>query len=208
MVKPVIAVDFDGALMKHRPFEKAHIGWFKFMSILLKDKSINRYSRLENYFPKVHLVMKRYLGKVSEKARTEFARRLYAVATIAETKKNDLVADFARYLRLLKKKYRLALITSAPELAVEPILQKVGCSDLFDIIYKSPMAKQPNKKELFKQFIKKYKRPLFYIGNGDEDILTCRKLGIKTISVNWVSKGKYKGNYNINSVKKLKKIIM
>ena len=206
-MKPILAVDFDGALLRSRPFDEAHKRWFSLMSVLLNDNSINKYARLEDYFPKVHEVMKRYLGDVDHETRVKFARNLFSMATIAEVTTDDLVGDFADYLRGLKKKYRLALITSAPEASVEPILHKVGCSDLFDILYKSPMGKHPNKKELFEEFIKEYGKPKYYIGNGDKDITSCRELGIPAISVNWVSKGKVKGDYDIQSVKELEAIL-
>ncbi|MBN1644998.1 HAD family hydrolase, partial [Candidatus Woesearchaeota archaeon] len=206
-MKPILAIDFDGALLKHKPFQNAHKKWFKVMAVLLKDDSINKYSALENYFDKVHEVMKKYLGNVSHETRVKFARMLYAMATVAEVKDKDLVKDFAAYLKTLKKKYRLALITSAPEDSVEPILDKLGIPDLFDILYKSPVSKHPDKKQLFKEFIKKHGKPKFYIGNGDKDIERCKKAGIKTISVNWVSKGKYKGDFDVDSVKEFKKIL-
>ena len=118
-----------------------------------------------------------------------------------------MVKEFAEFLRKLKDKYKLALITSAPEESVEPILQKIGCFDLFDIVYKSPMEKQPNKEELFKEFIEKYGKPAYSIGNGDQDIESCKKLGITTISVNWVSQGEIKGDYDIQNVSELEGII-
>ncbi len=207
MEKPIIAVDFDGALLKSRPFEEAHKRWFYVMSILLNDESINDYAGLENYFEKVHEVMERFLGKVDEKTRTKFARELYTILTVAEVTEDDLVKEFAEFLRKLKDKYKLALITSAPEESVEPILQKIGCFDLFDIVYKSPMEKQPNKEELFKEFIEKYGKPAYYIGKGDQDIESCKKLGITTISVNWVSQGEIKGDYDIQNVSELEGII-
>jgi len=205
--KPIIAVDFNGALLKSRPFDEAHKRWFYVMSILLKEDSINRYAAFDDYFDKVHEVMKRYLGNVDPETRVKFARNLFSMATIAEVTKKDLIGDFADYLRGLKRKYRLALITSAPENSVEPILHKVGCSDLFDIIYKSPMKKHPDKRELFEEFIKEEGKPAYYIGRGDDDITSCKELGILAISVNWVSKGKVKGDYDIKSVKELDVII-
>lgn len=206
-VKPILAIDFDGALLKHRPFQQAHIKWFKVMSVLLKDPSINKYAELEDYFGKVHEVMERYLGKVNHDVRVRFARIMYAMATVAEVQKKDLVKEFAAYLKTLKKKYKLALVTSAPEDAVEPILEKLGISGLFDFLYKSPMHRHPDKKQLFKEFIAKYGKPMYYIGSGDEDIKNCKEIGIKTISVNWVSRGKFKGDFDVNSVGELKRII-
>lgn len=206
-MKPIITVDFDGALLRSRPFDEAHKRWFYVMSVLLKDKSINDYAGLENYFDKVHEVMKRYLGDVDQETRIVFARNLFSMVTVAETDKKDLVADFARYLRKIKPKYRLALITTAPETSVEPILRKVGCADLFDILYKSSIKKHPNKKEMFQDFIKQYGKPQFYIGNGDKDITSCKELGIPSISVNWVSQGQITGDYDVKTVKELEKII-
>ncbi|MBI2661897.1 HAD family hydrolase [Candidatus Woesearchaeota archaeon] len=206
-MKPIIAVDFDGALLQSRPFNEAHKRWFYVMSVLLKDDSINQYASLDNYFGKVHEIMKRYLGDVDQETRVKFARNLFSMVTIAEVTEEDLVDDFADYLRRLKRKYRLALITSAPESSVEPILHKVGCSDLFDILYKSPMGKHPNKRELFEEFIKEHRRPAYYIGNGDKDITSCKALGIPAISVNWISQGKVKGDYDIQVVSELEAII-
>ncbi len=206
-MKPIIAVDLDGALLKSRPFNEAHKRWFYVMSILLKDDSINQYASLVNYFGKVHEVMQRYLGNVNHETRVKFARNLFSMATIAEVTKDDLVGDFANYLRELKVKYKLALITSAPEASVEPILHKVCCSDLFDILYKSPMGKHPNKRELFGEFIKKYGKPRYYIGDGDKDITSCKELGIPSISVNWVSQAEVKGDYDVQSIKELEAII-
>ncbi len=206
-MKPIIAVDLDGALLKSRPFNEAHKSWFYVMSILLKDDSVNQYASLDNYFGKVHEVMQRYLGDVDHETRVRFARNLFSMATIAEVTKDDLVDDFAIYLKKLKKEYLLALITTAPEDSVEPILHKVGCSALFDILYKSPMGKHPNKRELFQELIKKYGKPRYYIGDGDKNITSCKELGIPSISVNWVSKAEIKGDYDVQSVKELEAII-
>jgi len=206
-MKPIIAVDFDGALLRSRPFNEAHKRWFYVMSVLLKDNSINQYAGLDNYFDKVHEVMERYLGDVDHETRVRFARNLFSMATIAEVTKDDLVEDFAEYLRRLKGKYRLALITSAPESSVEPILHKIRCSDLFDILYKSPMEKHPNKRELFEEFIKEHGKLAYYIGNGDKDIISCKELRIPAISVSWVSQGEVKGDYDIQTVPELEAII-
>lgn len=207
MQEKIILVDFAGALLQSRPFDEAHKRGFYVMSVLLKDDSIKEYADLENYFDKVHEVMELYLGNVNHETRVRFARNLFSMTTIAEVTKDDLVGDFADYLRGLKGKYRLALITSAPETSVEPILHKVGCSDLFDILYKSPMERHPNKRELFEEFIKEHGKPNYYVGNGDKDITSCKELGIPSISVNWVSQGEVKGDYDVNTVKELKEII-
>ena len=80
-MKPILAIDFDGALLRSRPFNEAHKRWFSLMSVLLKDKSLNDYAGLENYFDKVHEVMKRYLGNVDGETRIVFARNLFSMVT-------------------------------------------------------------------------------------------------------------------------------
>lgn len=194
--------------MYSRPFDNAHKRWFSLMANLLNDSSIKDYAGLENYFSKVDDVMKRYLGKVYKEVRTAFARQIYAMAIIKETNREDVVSEFARYLRKIKNQYSLALITSAPEAAVEPILQKVGCLDLFDYIYTSPINKRPSKKELLQKFVQEHGKPKFYIGNGDKDILGCKELSIPTISVNWVSNGEYLGDYQAGTIKDLEKLLV
>ncbi len=208
-MKQIIAIDLDGALIKSRPFKVSHKKWFELMAILLDDESVKDYAKIEgDYFPKVHEVMKRYLGDVSKETRTFFARKLYAMVTISEINQDDFVGDFADLLKELKDKYQLALITTAPEASVEPILQKLGCSDLFDIVYKSPMGKHPNKREMFVEFINEHGAPKYYIGDGDENMNICKELHISTISVNWVSKSKIKGDYDVSTVEELRKSLL
>ena len=60
---------------------------------------------------------------------------------------------------------------------------------------------------LYRELIKKYGKPLFYIGDGDIHISICKKLKIPCISVNWVSKAKIKGDYDIETIDELKEII-
>ncbi len=207
-MKPILAIDLDGALLNSRPFKIAHQRWFELMAILLNDEKVKDYANISgDYFPKVHEVMERYLGDVSEESKTFFARKLYAMVTVAEVNEKDCVKDFADYLRKIKDKYQLNLITTAPEASVDPILHKVGCSDLFDIFYKSPMGKHPNKKELFGKLIDQQGIPKYYIGDGDENMTICKELGIKTISVNWVSEAKIQGDYDVSSVEELNKIL-
>jgi FMN phosphatase YigB (HAD superfamily) len=206
-MNPIIAIDFNGALLRSRPFDEAHTRWFRLFSVLLDDDAINEWAFKENYFEGVHDVMKRYLGNVPKDAQVMFAREIYALALVAEVSTKDLVDEFVDYLRSIKEKYTLALITTTPEVAVDPLLQKIGCRDVFDIIFSSQMKSYPDKRALFEDFIVKYERPLYYIGEGDKDVGWCRDLEIKSISVNWANKGRFKGEHNIDTVDELKDIL-
>ncbi len=205
-MKPTIIIDFNGALLKSEPFEEAHKRWFATMAHLLNDPTINEYATLENYFPKLQEVMQKLLGNSNKQTQIKFARHFFAMLTVAEIKQEHVIKEFAEYLRTIKEKYNIILITSAPEIAVEPILEKTGCADIFDEVYKSPMKQQPNKKELLKEYARDHK-PTFYIGQGDKDITTCKELNIPTISVNWVKKAEIKGEHDIQKVEQLKEIL-
>ncbi|MFH0870426.1 MAG: HAD hydrolase-like protein [archaeon] len=206
--KKIIVVDFNGALLQKRPFEEAHRKWFELMAVLLRDESVKGYYQLADYFPKANELMRLYLGEVDERILTLFVRQTYSMILIAEMRREDLVVEFADYLGKLKKEYSLALVTSAPELAVEPILKKIGCSELFDMVLKSPSEKQPDKKALLDCFVKEHGKPEYYIGAGDKDIISCRKLGIKTVSVGWVMPAKIIGDFDVKKLGELGKIFV
>lgn len=202
-MNPLIVVDFNGALLKSRPFDEAHKSWFKLFSILLEDDSVNAWSFKENYFEGVHRCMERYLGGNDKEAQILFARQTYAMCLVAETRQEDLVKEFADYLRTLNERYNLVLLTSAPQEAILPMLRKLECIDLFEIIYPSASKNHPDKISLFNEFMLKYEKPLFYIGLGDKDLGELKEIGIKTISVNWAKKGVFKGDYDIDDVSEL-----
>ncbi|MGV8172024.1 MAG: HAD family hydrolase [Candidatus Woesearchaeota archaeon] len=206
-MNPFLIIDFNGALFKSRPFDEAHKRWFKLFSILLEDDSVLDWTFKENYFEGVHLCMKRYLGEADKETQTLFARQVYAMALIAETHQEDLVTEFAEYLTTIKERYTLVLLTSVPEEAALPMLRKTGCSGLFDIIYSTQSKNHPDKISLLSEFITKYGLPLFYIGLGDKDLGILKEMNIKTISVNWIEKGHFNGDYIIDSVDELRKIL-
>ncbi len=206
-MKPILAIDLDGALLYPRPFLTAHKEWFKVFSLLLDDESISEYANQEKYFEKVDIVMDSYLEGVNREEKTAFARQMYAMVTAAEVTQNDLVIEFAEFLRSIKNKFQLALITTMPGDGVDPILQKVECEDLFDIVYKSDMHTQPTKKVLFEKLIQEHAKPLFYIGDGDKHITLAKELGITTISVTWAKKGTVKGDFDVKTVGELPAIL-
>jgi FMN phosphatase YigB (HAD superfamily) len=207
MTKPAIVVDLDGALIKTRPFDMAHKEWFRIMAELVKDFSINEYAFKPDYFVHVQDIMKKYLGDIDAGSRNAFARNIYAMSVLESIKKWDLVEDFAEYLRKIKDKFAIVLITTMPSAGVKGVLEKVHCTDLFDVVIGSPMEKMPHKKELFEEFIKLHGKPLFYIGKGDKDMQVCKELGIKTISVDWVVVGEFKGNFEATNIDQLQKIL-
>jgi FMN phosphatase YigB (HAD superfamily) len=206
-MNPIIAIDFNGALLKSRPFDVSHSEWFKVFSILLKDDSILNLEFKENMFDGIYKVMDRYLGNIDKESKRIFARTIYGMILISEVTSADLVEEFANYLRTLKDRYTLVLITTVPKLCVESMLQKLNCRDIFDIVYSSELKNYPDKKALFDEFITFHPKPLVYIGFGDATLGYLSVTGIKTISVSWISEGKFKGDSNISTVVELKSLL-
>ena len=216
-MKRIIAIDFDGTLIRNEPAKKAHIEWFKIMAGALEDNSIKEYSKIKDYFPKVYEVMSRYTGldqKKDKELLRKFARNIFQMSLIGmanKLKNKILVREFADYLRSLKEKYTIALITTSPEDSVKPILELIKCEDIFDLIYKSSLTKEPDKKELLVEFVKDKGKPVCYIGNEGGDMIACKKLKIPSILVIWDKsadeKTKNMADYIANSVEDVKKAI-
>ena len=203
-MKPIIAVDLNGALMYSRPFQTAHHKWFSLFASLLRKPEIEDLASAPDFMIHVDDIMDDYLGPVSEVSKRYFARQLFGMTLVAEAKPEDVVKEFAEYLCELKSSFRLALITTAPAPAVIPLLEKIGYEDLFDIVYKSPPGGSPDKIRLFKRFVSEFDMPQFYIGRGDRDLDELRALDLKTIAVSWVEDGEYDCDYTFSTVDELK----
>jgi len=219
-MKKIIAVDFSGTLVREIASDKAHYEWFAIMAAALKDESIKKYAGTKDYFPKIYEVMERYTGLNKEKEldkvlMTKFARNLFQMSFIGmanKLKDKLLVKEFADYLKKLKTEgYEIDLVTTAPEDSVIPILEIVGCEDLFNFIYKSPLTRKPSKYELLNEFIKDKEKPLCYICNENEDVIVCKELEVTSILVTWdkTTDQKFRklADYVINNVDELKRII-
>lgn len=219
MTKPTIAVDFSGTLITEKPSEQAHYEWFEVMANLLKDKSILAYAKEKDYFPHVYKIMERFTGLDSKKEEDKklmkkFARNLFQMSYFAAANKIKdwlLFQDYANYLRELKQKYRLVLVTTSPEDTISPILHLVKCEDIFDEIIKSPLTEEPNKEKLLKQLLERQDNLKVYLGNSLEDGQACRKLRIPFILAMWdnadYSEAKRLADFTAGSVEELREII-
>ena len=216
-MKPVIGFDFDGSVIRSVASDKAHYEWFKVMSVLLKDSKIKKLAGKKDYFPDVYRLMERYTGLSQKNAferevSTRIARNLYQLAMLGPAnkyKKKLLFKDVAKLILQLKKKYKVALITTVPGDIVLPMLKLIKF-DKFDIVHTTPIDEKPSKLTALKRFSRKYKKPILYIGNSAEDINACKKLKIKSVLAKW---GKYdkeaasKADYTAKNAAELKKII-
>lgn len=222
MNKPILAIDFGGTLISNKAADMAHYEWFKIMSIMLNDPKIKKLAGTENYFDDVIKVMERYTGlKAKDKEDQEvlgrWARSLFSFMSIGASKKlgkSILYQDFADYLKELKKRFELALITTQPQDSVKPMLAAVGCDNLFDYVYESSFYEKPDKYTVLKRFISENGKPLLYIGNSKNDVDSCEKAGVPVIITTWDKESLPVGYRKkaecvpfVNNIKELKKIL-
>jgi len=216
-IKKIIGFDFDGSVIRSIASDAAHYEWFKVLSVLLKDPKIKKLATKKDYFPDVYRLMEKYTGlsrknTFEKEVSTRLARNLYQLAMLGPAnkyKKKLLFKDVAKAILQLKKKYKVALITTVPGDIVLPMLKLINF-DKFDIVHTTPINERPSKLNALKRFSKKYKKPELYIGNTIEDINACKKLKIRSVLVTW---GKYdkkavdKADYVAQNAEELKRII-
>lgn len=214
MQKPILGIDFDGTIIRSSAGIKAHSEWFRLMALALHKPSIAKYAGIKDYFPNVYEVLKEYTGLNNSNpydkiVLRKFARNLFQMCYLHEinTLKETIVfKELVVYLQSLQKQYTLALITTAPEDSVIPILEITSIKDVFDIVYPSKLTEEPQKKELLQSFSAEYQKPRCYIGNTIEDEQACSELNIPCIIVTW-DRPKEKFKCMAKTVPQLRKIL-
>ena len=148
------------------------------MAVLLQDPSIKKLAGKENYFPEVIKIISMYTGLKPNKQEDKeilvrWGRSLFSFMSIGAANKlgqEILFKDFAEYLKELKSRFKLALVTTQPQHSAKPILSALGYAELFDYVYESSFYEKPDKFLVLKRFVNENSKPLFYIGNSKEDI--------------------------------------
>lgn len=140
-----------------------------------------------DYFNCVDGIMKKPYPDLNEKNRVIKAREMFFESVCEYVKKNPKVRNegIIKYFNSLKEKYRLALITTNIQSALEKILSVSNLRGLFDITETSLPEEKDDKKIVFERFIKKYGRPLIYIGGSRKDSFDyCRENNIPCLFAN------------------------
>ena len=223
MEKPIIATALKGLFLKGAPWEKAHLIWYEDREKEINQKKLDNSAIKEwrallesdpekesrEYFKYVDQVMSVLYPKLSEKKRTKKARELFFKSTIKYIKQNPstINKDIINYFKSLKKKYRLALITTNTLQALKPILKISKLENLFDIIESSSPEEKDDKEVVFDRFIKKNGKPILYIGNSEDALSYSKRKGINTLYANLENKEEIKGIESINNLNGLEEKI-
>ena len=187
MEKPIVAATLSGLFLKHEPWDKAHVLWYKKAAEKLNDESVNKWANRSDYFKGVDEVMKRIYPKLSDDERTIKARETFFNSVCDYVRKHPKVRnnDIIEYFNSLKNSYRIALITTNTKSALERILSSAGLNGFFDIVEASMPNEKDDKRAVFERFITKYGKPLVYIGGNRKDSFDyCRERGIRCIFAN------------------------
>lgn len=214
----ILAFDLDGVFLRKEASSQAHKEWFEIMSRLLRDPKVRKLAKKKDYFKEVYRLMERYTGlkkerDIDKEIMTKFARNLFQLSmlgAINRNKKRLLVKELVSFLKPLKKRYELALITTTPGGIVIPILEIIGIDELFHYVYKSPIHVEPDKKQLLQDFVKTNGKPLFYIGDSVEDMDAANSLKVPSILAEWAKYEKEAeklAKYKVKDVKRLKELL-
>lgn len=207
MKKQIIATTLSGLLLKSDPWDKAHELWFEERAEELNDQSILKWVERGDYFKGVDEVMKKLYPKLSDEKRTKRARELFFEAVIKYIEINPEVRnlEIIKYFDSLKDKFRVALITTNTYEATQRILSTIGLIDFFDIVETSKIEEKDDKRVVFDRFIKKYGKPLLYIGGGRKDSYDyCKEKGIERVFANLDESEEISGVESVHNIEELK----
>jgi hypothetical protein len=210
MKRPIIATTLSGLFIKKEPWERAHILWYKKAAKKLEDPSLKKWINRKDYFKGVDEIMKRLYPNLNDEQRTIKAREMFFDSVCEYIKQNPRVKnkEIINYFLSLKKKYTLALITTNTKEAVKEILGLVKIDNLFDILETSLPNEKDEKIIVFNRFIKKYGKPLIYMGGNKKDSFDyCKENSINCIFVNSENEEEIKNIKSVHNLKELKEVI-
>jgi phosphoglycolate phosphatase-like HAD superfamily hydrolase len=220
-MKPIIAFDLDGTIVKNELSSNAYKMWFRIMSMLLDDDSVASVKELstrDEYMPDVFDAMERLTGLdrrngFDKEVMVKYARNLYQMIYLSELKnagKDVFYPEMIDMIIDLKSTCRIALITTAPEDVVLPALEIGGVKKLFDYIYRGPLNQEPSKLSMLQKFVKDIGKPALYVGNEKGDAEACKELGVKFALAKWGKHDEEAGKmaaFNLTSPKQLRGVL-
>ena len=210
MVREIIATTLSGLYLKQEPWDKAHKLWYEDACEKLNDNSFKKWINKPDYFKGVDEVMLRLYPDLNENQRTELARKTYFDSVLKYIKQNPDVVNKLTidYFKLLKQDYRIALITTNTQEAINKILKSTGLESFFDIIETSKPDEKDNKEIVFNRFIKKYGNPRIYIGgNRKSSYDYCNKHNINCLFANFEGLEDLEDVKSVHTLEELKKEI-
>jgi len=210
MKKLIIATTLSGLFIKSDPWKKAHILWFEKVAEKLQDSSVRGWANRQDYFNGVDIVMRRLYPDLSEEKRTIKAREAYFDSVCEYIKENPQILnkEIIDYFLSLKDKYKIMLVTTNTKDKIGRILSITNLANLFDAIEASNPEEKDDKGIVFDRFLKKYGKPVLYLGTDRKESFDyCKKNKIHCIFVNIENMQEVKGVDAVHNFGELKEKI-
>mgnify|MGYP006095332755 CR=1 FL=1 len=197
MSKKIIIFDLDGVLINS--INNMKFSWGKVQS---KHKVKKRFSDYSRY---IGLPFRTILKKLKIKKDLKEIESTYNEASIKNINKIHLYNGATRTLNILKKKYKIAIVTSKNRKRTNMILKKKKLNINLVISPNKKLNGKPSADsilEVLKMSNIKKKKEAIYIGDMKTDFLTAKNAGITYIQSNY-GYSKFKHKYSINSINQL-----
>lgn len=170
--KKIVAVSLAGVLVDKRPWNVAHkIGMREHLENLEIDGVVEDIG-LKSTRDVVRRSVEKSWPDLSESERIAKRREIYFDRVFGEIGEGDVNGDVVKYLRGIKDRYELVLVTTNNASITDKILIKIGCEDLFDEVFVSEDDELLNKWKVVDKVIgKNSKIDLMVDGSdkGDEE---------------------------------------
>ena len=182
MQKPLIAVALSGVLVSSEPFKKAHKFGMKELAEKSGIKEISKSTNDPNYFKKVEEAIAVMYPELTPEERIKKRRRIYLSRVIDNIKESGPEIETINYLKTIRNKYRLALVTSVTDEATKDILRILNLENFFDFVLTTDQTEKDDKGIVINKMIKTIGKPEFYLTTSNREEKLCQNLGINVVS--------------------------
>jgi hypothetical protein len=181
--KPVLAFSLLGIIKNQDPWTIAHKKGMKELSEKANMPELTKKINDPDYFEYVKKALEKIEGykELSENERISKRRKKYFNNVLEILREGDYIdKEFINFLKELKDKYEIMLITTNIKSFVDEVLKLSQAENLYDYIICSESSKEDNKQDVFSKAIKSFTKPNLYIGSKkSQDV--CKEYNIKFI---------------------------
>ena len=182
MGKPIVAVGLGGVIVSNEPFRRMHEFGMNELSVLSGMPELKEKMNSSDYFVYVKKALEKVyfdlsMEKAISKRRKQFCRR---VVDLINENHGFIRRDIIRFLRGLKDKYRIVIVTTFLDEFVREILKKAEIDDIFDYVSATAEEEEDEREIVWERLISGFGLPKKMIGSIKSGKI-CDKFGIDLI---------------------------